>query len=315
MFAEALAENAKRVVALTGTPLPNRPREAYVLGRNFDHGALDFLSEDRFNERFNPIEYREVEVKQPDGSVVLRRVSDERSGRHAELQNRLRANFMTRHLKRDVMLDLKYPVFDLVRLSETAAIKAALKAESLLGIDPENLEGANAEVFGHIAEARRVMGEAMAPQVAEYVSTLLSGGEHKVTLFYWHVSVGKILSDALARWGVCLVDGRTSAVTKDALVQRFRTDPAYRVMMGNVLSLGTGTDGLQDVCWHAILAEPDWVNGQNQQCFDRLDRGGQRNLVLGDICVVPGSLAEKVLASALRKGHVTHNSLDRRPAA
>lgn len=319
LYHEALAERAKRVVALTGTPLPNRPREAYVLSRHFDHSAIDWLSEDRFYDRFNPVEVREVEVKQPNGHTIIKRYTDERSGRHAELQNRLRANFMTRHLKREVMADLKYPVYELVHVtgneSEAPAIKAALRAESLLGIDPEHLEGANAEVFGHIAEARRIMGEAMAPAVARYVATLLDGGEPKVTLFYWHISVGKVLADQLNRFGVCKVDGSTTPVVKDGLVKRFRTDPACRVMMGNVLSLGTGTDGLQHVCWHAVLAEPDWVHGQNQQCFDRLDRGGQRNLVLGDICVVPGSLAEKVLASALRKGHVTHNTLDRRLSA
>lgn len=309
LYHEALCESAKYVVALTGTPLPNRPREAYTLGRHFCHEAFDWLSEDRFNERFNPIQYRDATRK--DGSSA--RVSDERSGRHAELQNRLRANFMCRHLKREVMTSLKYPVFDLVRVEETTAVKAALKAESLLGIDPEHLEGADAEVFGHIAEARRIMGEAMAPQVADYVATLLQGGEGKITLFYWHISVGKILADRLARWGVAKIDGSTSPLVKDALIGKFRTDPRCRVILGNILSLGTGTDGLQEVCCHAVLAEPDWVNGNNQQCFDRLDRGGQQNLVMGDICVAPGSLAEKVLASSLRKGVIVHHALDRRP--
>ncbi len=307
LYHEALSESAKRVVALTGTPLPNRPREAYTIGRHFCHEAFDWLSEDRFNERFNPIEYRDITRK--DGSIA--RVSDERSGRHAELQNRLRANFMCRHLKREVMTSLKYPVFDLVRVEETTAVKAALKAESLLGIDPEHLEGANAEVFGHIAEARRIMGEAMGPQVADYVATLLNGGEEKITLFYWHISVGKILMDSLARFGAVRIDGSTSPLVKEALIAKFRTDPKCRVIMGNILSLGTGTDGLQDVCSYGILAEPDWVMGNMTQCFDRLDRGGQRHLVRGDIMVAPNSLAEKVLASSLRKGLVVHNALDR----
>jgi SWI/SNF-related matrix-associated actin-dependent regulator of chromatin subfamily A-like protein 1 len=307
LYHEALCEAATRVVALTGTPLPNRPREAYTLGRHLCHEAFDWLSEARFYERFNPINYKEVTRK--DGTKV--RISDERSGRHAELQNRLRANFMCRHLKREVLTSLKYPVFDLVRVEETTAVKAALKAESLLGIDPEHLEGADAQVFGHIAEARRIMGEAMAPQVADFVATLLAGGEEKITLFYWHISVGTILMAALARFGAVKVDGSTSPLQKEALIGKFRADPECRVIMGNILSLGTGTDGLQDVCWHAVLAEPDWTLGSNVQCFDRLDRGGQRNLVLGDVMVAPNSLSEKVLATALRKGRVVHNSLDR----
>ena len=311
LYHEALADRAKRVVALSGTPLPNRPREAYVLARNFDHAAIDYLSEDRFGAMFNPIEMREVYRK--DGSMAV--ISDESSGRHAELQNRLRAHFMCRHLKREVMTQLKYPIYDLVRMDEmTPPVRAALKAESLLGIDPEHLEGATAEILGHIAEARRMMGEAMAPQVAKYVEMCLDGGEPKITLFYWHINVGNILQQHLGKFGVCRVDGGTSPVQKDALVQRFQQDPRYRIMMGNVMSLGTGTDGLQHVCSHAVIGEPDWVPGNNVQCFDRLDRGGQKVQVQGDICVVPGSLAERVLSSALRKLKTTHAALDRRVA-
>ena len=85
---------------LSGTPLPNRPREAYASGPaalNFD--SIDFMSEDRFS-RFNPSVTRDG--LRADGSPYI--YVDERTGRHAELQNRLRANFMkVRHLKRDVI--------------------------------------------------------------------------------------------------------------------------------------------------------------------------------------------------------------------
>lgn len=322
LYVEALADKAKYVVELTGTPLPNRPREAYNHARHLDHSSIDRLSEERFTERYNPIEYREIEkrepIEMPGGTVeyrtVIKKVPDERSGRHAELQNRMRAHFMTRHLKREVMKDLKYPVYDLVQVNETAQIRAALHAESLLGIDPETLAGADVSALGHIAEARRIMGEAMAPQVADYVNMLIAGGEEKITVFYHHRSVGSILQQRLLKHDAVRVDGSTSPVVKDALVQKFINDPDCKVILGHMLTLGTGTDGLQHVCWHAVIAEPDWTPGVNVQAFDRLDRGGQRMLVQGDICVAPGSLAEKVLASALRKLRVTHNSLDRRVA-
>src|SRR3990167_1457108 len=114
-YAEALAERSRRVVSLTGTPLPNRPREIYPLLRNFCPDAIDYMSQDRFEGRFNPIVLRDVKKK--DGTWV--KIKDEKSGRHPELQNRLRANYMTRHLKREVMTQLKYPVYDLVRVEET----------------------------------------------------------------------------------------------------------------------------------------------------------------------------------------------------
>lgn len=298
--AEPLAKRAERIVALTGTPLPNRPREAYVLARGLCWESIDFLSEDRFNERFNPMQ------------TFASGWTEEKVGRTAELQNRLRGNFMVRHLKREVMPQLHMPIFDLIRVEETSAVKAALQAERLLDIDPEDFTGADINVLGHIAAARRLMGVAMAPQVAAYLRVLVEGGEDKLTVFAWHIEVLDILCRDLHRFGVVRVDGSDSAVAKDRKVRQFIADPKLRIIAGNVLSLGTGTDGLQEVCSHALLAEADWTPGNNQQCIDRLDRGGQRAQVQADIFVAPGSISERVLASALRKLQTVHNSLDRR---
>lgn len=305
-----LANQCKRILALTGTPLPNRPREAYVLARGLEWGSIDYLSEDRFRERFNPS--RLVEGQRADGTSF--RFVDERTGRHGELQNRLRANFMVRHLKRMVMPQLKLPVYDLIQVDETGAVKQALAAESLLEIDPEDLTGADAVVLGHIAAVRRMMGIAIAPQVADYVKMLLLGGEEKLVLFGWHIEVLNILEERLSKHGLVRIDGSTSAAQKDKRVERFIKEPGIQIILGNMQSMGVGTDGLQQVSCHALLVEPSWTPGDNQQAVDRLDRGGQRHTVQADIFVAPGSIAERVLASALRKLATTHAALDKRMA-
>ena len=304
-----IVENCGAVLALTGTPLPNRPREAYTLSRALSFDSIDWMSEDRFKERFNPS--RQVETVDPKtGRTKI--FIDERSGRHAELQSRLRANFMVRHLKRDVMPQLKMPIYDLVYLEETGAVKSALQAESLLDIDPENLSGQDAEVLGHIAVVRRMMGLAMAPQVADYIEMLLDGGEEKLVLFAWHIEVLNILEKRLEKHRVLRIDGSTSSTQKSNKITQFIEDPSCQVILGNLLSMGTGTDGLQQVSCHALIAEPSWTPGENVQCFDRLDRGGQQRQVQGDIFVVKDSFAERILASSLRKNQVTHRALDAR---
>jgi SWI/SNF-related matrix-associated actin-dependent regulator 1 of chromatin subfamily A len=304
---EPIAERCDRVLALTGTPLPNRPREAYTLARNLCFDAIDWASEDSFRERFNP----SMRIERVDPVTGRTKIYiDERSGRHAELQNRLRSHFMVRHLKREVMPQLKLPVYDLIQVEETGAVKQALAAESLLDIDPENLEGADVEVLGHIAVVRRMMGIALAPQVADYVDMLIDGGEEKLVVFAWHIEVLNILEKQLGRHGLIRIDGSTGALKKQRLVDQFRTDPSIQIALGNILSMGTGTDGLQDVSCHGLIAEPSWTPGENIQCFDRLDRGGQGRAVQGDIFVAPNSVAERVLASALRKAQVTHKALD-----
>lgn len=304
-----LASRAGAILALTGTPLPNRPREAYTLIRGLCWDAADWASEDSFKARFNPSIRRETICPKTGQTKIW---IDERSGRHAELQNRMRGNFMTRHLKREVMPWLKMPQYDLISVEETKAVKQALQAESLLDIDPENLEGADAAVLGHIAVVRKQMGIALAPQVADYIDMLIDGGEEKLVVFAWHIEVLNILEERFRKHGVLRIDGSTSATKKQKLVDEFIKDPRKRVIVGNILSMGTGTDGLQDVAGHGLIAEPDWTPGNNIQCFDRLDRGLQTRTVQGDIFVAPGSFAERILASALRKNQIVHKALDRR---
>lgn len=306
---DAFASQSERILALTGTPLPNRPREAYTLARGLCFDSVDFMSEESFSERFNP-SIRQERIDPKTGRTIV--YNDERSGRHQELQNRMRAYFMTRHLKRDVMPQLKLPVYDLIQLEETGAVKQALQAESLLDIDPENLEGADVSTLGHIAIVRLQMGLALAPQVADYVEMLLDGGEEKLVLFAWHKEVMNLLEQRLEKYGLLRIDGSTSTTKRYSLIELFQVDNRYQVMLGNILAMGLGTDGLQHVSSHALIAEPDWVPGNNIQAFDRLDRGGQLNAVQGDIFVAPGSFAEKILASALRKGQTIHKSLDKR---
>lgn len=307
---EALAERAASIVALTGTPLPNRPREAYTLARGLAWDAIDWMSEDSFRHRFNPSMKRETD----EGKIYI----DERAGREGELQARLRSNFMVRREKYGpngvgYQLGMVHmPEFDIISMEETRAVKQALAAEKLLDIDPEDLEGADVEIMGQIATVRRMMGEALAPQVADYVEMLLEGGEDRILVFAHHKSVVGYIVNRLARWGVTQIDGSDGAVRKQKKVDEWIADPNKHLMVGNMQSMGTGTDGLQAVAHRAVFAEPDWVMGTNQQAVDRLDRGGQTVKVLADFCVAPGSFSERVLATALRKGQTTHKALDRR---
>lgn len=301
---EPLASRADRVMALTGTPLPNRPREAYTLCRGLCWDSIDFMSEDRFRHRFNP----SVQGVTEGGKIFI----DERHGRHSELQSRLRANLMTRHLKRDVLTQLKLPVYDVISLEETAAVKKALAAESMLQIDPSKYD-TMIEVMGQWSTARKEMGLALVPQFIDYIKMVLEGGEDKVVVFAWHIEVMNQLEHALAKYGVVRwIAGQNKA--NDARKEEFIGNPRKRIAMGNLLTLGTGVDGLQEVCQHAIICEPDPVPGNNQQCIDRLDRIGQKRTVLADLLVAPGSLLEKILGIALNKLQTTDKALDRRIA-
>lgn len=303
----AIASYCKHKLALTGTLLLNRPSECYVLLRYFDHEAIDFLSEDAFKNRYN----KQADMKTIEG----KRFKLESTSLENELQNRLRVNIMTRHEKKDVLPWMKPPRYSIVKCEENGAVKSALDVEGMLGLSIEEIQTTkNFDILGHIAEARRLMGLAMAPQIIDYALDFLEGSEEKLVIFGWHIDVLSLFEAGLARFGTVRVDGSKSPNARQQAVDDFISLAHKRVFIGNIQSAGTGLDGLQKVCSRCYLAEPDWVPAQNEQAVARLDRIGQDNLVNAEIFVAPGSISEKILVRALEKMNVIHRVLDQKEA-
>jgi SWI/SNF-related matrix-associated actin-dependent regulator 1 of chromatin subfamily A len=301
----AIKKYCKRWLALTGTLLLNRPSECYVLFRHFDHEAIDFLSEDAFKERYN----KQADMKTIEG----KRFKLESTSLENELQNRLRVNIMARHEKKDVLKFMKPPRYSVVKCEANGAVKSALDVEGMLGLSIEEIQTTkDFEILGHIAEARRLMGMALAPQVVDYASDFLEGSEEKLVIFGWHIDVLTLLEEGLSRFGTVRVDGRKSALARQQAVDDFISKAHTRVFIGNIQAAGTGLDGLQQVCSRCYLAEPDWVPAQNEQAVSRLDRIGQKEIVNAEIFVAPGSISEKILVRALEKMNVIHRVLDQR---
>lgn len=300
---KAIAGYCRERIALTGTLLLNRPSECYVLFRFFDWEAIDFMSEDQFKDRYN----RQADMKTIEG----KRFKLESTSLENELQNRLRVNIMARHEKKDVLRFMKPPRYSIVKCEENRTVREALDAEGLLDIPIEEIQSTkDFEILGHIAAVRRLMGVALAPQIAEYAEDFLEGSDEKLVIFGWHIEVLDIFEQALSRFGTVRVDGRKSATARQKAVDDFVALDKVRVFIGNIQAAGTGLDGLQKVCSRCYLAEPDWVPAQNEQAVSRLDRFGQENLVSAEIFVAPGSISEKILIRALEKMNTIYKVLD-----
>lgn len=294
-----LAERAERIVSLTGTPLPNRPRECYTHFRHLCWDAIDWMSEDAFQHRYNP------SLKYPSGKIV------ERQGHLPELRGRLRCNLMVRRLFRAVLPQLPEVTSELTYIEPNGAIRKALKAERLLDIDPAHLEDIDPDLWGHIATVRMEMGVAKVPRVAEHIHTLLTSGLEKVVVICYHRDVISRLADKLEGYGVVVVQGGLGTTRVEARKQQFMTDPKTRVFIGQIQTAGTGLDGLQKVCNRIVFAEASWTPKDNDQAIKRVgERIGQTLPVLAQFLVAPGSLDERILGTAIEKAQHIHQVLD-----
>jgi len=292
-----VVQNAERILALTGTPLPNRPRECYTLARALDWDAIGQMSEDHFMRRFNPT------------TTLSNGFRLETTERLLELQARLRSRFMVRRAKAAVLQDLPDKRYELAFIEPDGAVRKVLKAERMLNLDPEMIHTSDPALQGAIATVRREMGRAKAPGVKAHIDMLLDGGLTKLVVFAYHTEVIRYLMDQYEKAAV-VIHGGTSPVAREAAKARFQDDPECKIFIGQLTAAGTGVDGLQNVCSHAVFAEASWVPGENEQCIDRLHRIGQRSGVIGQFLVAPGSLDERILGSAIGKARTIHSALD-----
>ena len=293
-----LAQKTNRIVALTGTPLPNRPRECYMIARGLNWEAIDYMSYDLFSFRYNP-------SARMDSDTVI-----EKKGRLPELQARLRCNFMVRRLKADVLKDLPDKRYEMSYVQSNGAIDKVLAKEKLLDFDPDSLLLNDFKIDGAIATVRREMGEAMVPRVIEHVKYLFDVVElHKIILFAHHKNVMNSLTEQLGKYGIVKSRGGMSTFAKQESVDDFIADKKIKIFLAQLDTM-EGVDGLQDAADYAVFAEPAWTPGRNEQCVDRLHRIGQHKNVVAQFLLVENSFNEKVLKAVLHKVQIIHMALD-----
>lgn len=321
-----LPSTVGRISLLTGTLLPNQPIECYNAIRLTNWRAIDNASLDDFRDFYYAEGGGMVRgpVFDKDTQTWVNKVHWSDHVRNqprnlGDLQYRLRKYCMVRRLKEQVLHELPPKQWHMFPVVADAAVRKALKhegwkeAQKLYEMDPEVFDQ-GVPIDGPIATARRELGEAKAPLVLDYIEELLSEGVEKLIVSAWHISVLDFLREKLAGYGLVYMDGRTTTRNKQAAVDQFQQNPGVRIILGQMQPLGMGwtLTAAQD----AILAEPDWVPGINDQLLDRIHRKGQKgDRIVGHVPIVAGTLDERIVSSAIRKDQAIHFALDYRGKA
>jgi SNF2 family DNA or RNA helicase len=281
-----LARKARRVWALTGSPVLNRPVELYPI--------LKTMAADRIH----PFTTFALYAHQFCGAFWDGRGLNVRGASNLpELRRRLEG-FMLRRVQEEVLSELPDLIVSRVpvALSREAERKIAQFEEEVQNRDA--LLSPTQEAYGQLgdlATLMRVTGEAKVPAAADYVRGLLET-VNKVVVFAHHRDVVHALEAELKEFAPVIYVGGMGDIAKSSAIRLFRSEHC-RVFIGNIKAAGTGINGLQDVASDVVFAELSWVPEEMKQAIFRLKRMGQKaRRVHAHVLHAPGTLESAVLA-------------------
>lgn len=291
-----LVQNARHVVLLDGSPMPNRPMELWAPTYALDPEAIDCMEQRDFGFRYCGATMNER------GQWEFKNSSNE-----AELREKLQKRFM--HVVTEDRLAHPERRRSLLFMNQdvrTAEMRSWERRNLKLLSTKEGISENLSQ--GEVASHRRELGIRKVPWVARYIlNRIKEKPNEKILLFAWHREVCQSLYESLSRNigadSVAIVLGGTTGAYRERAFASFQSSArgSVRVIVGNIAAMGRGHN-LQKAD-RIVFAEPSWSDELNKQCEKRASRRGreQESFVRCEYVVVPDSLDERVMRSLFAK--------------
>ena len=260
--ASLLAENAERVVGLSGTPIYNRGAEIWNVINILD---FHFLGDYESFTREWCYGYGNQIVAKP-----------ELLGEHLRAEG-----ILLRRTKQDVLTELPPKRRLVMTIDSDDGIYRRQMLPVLNKIDQIRMEpdmpAARRSVMALEVEQgeRQATGLAKAPYVAQFVRALLEGGE-KVLLFAHHHQVMDVYRQELTSFSPGFITGRETTLQKERSVERFMTGHTDLCCIS--LRAASGLNLQRATC--VVFGELDWSPAVHSQAEDRAHRMGQTDSIL-----------------------------------
>lgn len=291
-----LCRDVPHVVALSGTPLVNRPAELYPV--------LSIVRPDLFRD-WGMFASRYCAPKRTAYGIDYGGCS-----RPDELYSLLLRTCMIRRLKSEVLPGLPAKsrctvALDVADLTEYRAAERQFLSW-LARRRPDRLAGASkAPKLTQVGYLRRLIGELKLPAVTSWCDGFLSANS-KLIVFACHTATLDHLQKHFKKRCV-RVDGSTPMKDRHKAVERFQKG-SVPLFIGNVNAAGTG---LTLTASSAVaMAELDWRPGVMAQAEDRAHRVTQTKDVTAYYLLAAGTVEERVCKILQGKQGVLNAVLD-----
>lgn len=323
--AKAPPIGSRRFIALTGTPIPNKPIEIFPLLNRIS--PEDFPSYWSFGKRYGG------------GKMGFGGRMDFSGASHLEdLQRILRGRgIMVRRLKRDVLADLPPKVRQIIEIPPMADMKRKLneqtriwslhedtinklKARKIMAEANEDIEefrGIARDLrdgikvgFAEMSKIRAEIALLKAPYVNQHIADALHDTNKVIIMCHHRALLAEILA-YLAKNKITAVTvhgGIINKAKRQEAVDQFQNDPSVRAFVGTIKAAGVGLT--LTAASVVIFAEQDWTPGNIDQAEDRAHRIGQKNSVLIQHLVMEDSLDSTMIKRTISKAKDIEAALD-----
>lgn len=315
-----LAHGAARTWSLSGTPAPNHAAELYVLLRCYGRyeGSYEQFVGEFCNSYQSPYGLRITGTKisaiprlrQILEPIMLRR-------KKAEVLKDLPPIYYGNLLEVEpgpVDLELCFPDYYLLG-DRHAELQEKLQSEQLVlaaAISKTSAAYMNGEpslevretlldsLQRSVASYRRYIGLQKLPALADLVKgELESGAYDKIIIFAVHRDVIEGFRTRLQKYGAVTLYGNTDPDQRERNIAKFQTSPKCKVFIGNIQAAGTNIN--LTAAHNILIAEPDWVPGNNAQAIMRAHRIGQTFPVYVRFAALANSPLDAAIQKLLRR--------------
>lgn len=261
-----LAQRADKILALSGTPMPNNPTELYpYLHACYPDIAPNFRT---FSQRYCPPTPIWINGRQI--ATYKTAINKEELGR------KLRETCMIRPKRADILGQLPplrvdtYPLK--IKLKSTASVEEIVNVfrQQMVKNDHGEMEVKEKALSTERLHLGVIKAEASIP----YLETVIDGGACPV-IWCWHREAALIISNALQV--PVIMGGQTPEVRRD-MIARF-VNSGVSAIVCTIQAAGEGIDGFQHRTDMCIYVERSFVPRDIEQTVGRLWRIGQRNSV------------------------------------
>lgn len=275
--------NAKHVVFLDGSPMPNRPMEIWGPTYALHPEAIDCMGQDDFGYRYcgaKPNQFGVWEYKY--------------SSNEKELNGKLTKDFM--HVVKEEELSHPERRRSMVFMDEDVRTSQQKTWERR---HLKEVPLSDAVSQGDLARFRKELGLKKVPWIARYVRERIKEKNESILLFVWHREVAGKLYSALESFNPGFAIGGTPPAQRERDFNRFQNG-VIKLLILNIAAGGRGFN-LQRAD-RVIFGEFSWTDETNKQAEKRASRkGSDKEFVRCEYIVCPNSIDEIVLKSVFAK--------------